>query len=146
MDLVYRGPAPRIPTFPHSGMGIVGIAWILALAHGDPWLAGATAFVVTALYLARRRFDPRTSTNVAALRLGIGVALPLVLMMSGDGLAVRWATVTAAIFGLALDRAELYASLRFLDPELQISRDMESLADRLHRYPGALEGGHSHER
>jgi len=83
-----------------------------------------TAVLQFVLYLARRDHPVPGRRMTAAIRIGIGLALPLVVLTT-EAFPPAVALI-GAIIGELIDRAEFYATLRFLTPSHQINRDLDS--------------------
>jgi len=122
MDMVYRVPGQTVRAVPHSAMATLTAAYYLGLLLSLPTLALPAAAVKLALYLVRRRRFARWGTTLAAVRVGVGLVLPCSLVFV-DGLA-PWLVVAPAVVGELIDRAEFYAGLEFLTPDIQVSRDL----------------------
>ena len=58
----------------------------------------------------------------AAVRIGLGLALPAVVLATATALPV--VALIGAIIGELIDRAEFYATLRFLTPSHQLDADL----------------------
>jgi hypothetical protein len=122
MDMVYRVRGQSTPALPHSAMATTTAALYLGLMLAAPALAIPAAGLKLALYLLRRRR--------AAGPAGIGLAvvrvaaliMPCLLLLGGG--APPWLLLALAVPGELLDRAEFYAGLEFLTPQIQIGRDL----------------------
>ena len=64
---------------------------------------------------------------MGAIRIGIGLALPLVVLATATAPPV--VALIGAIIGEFVDRAEFYATLRFLTPSHQIDADLGNARD-----------------
>jgi DMSO reductase anchor subunit len=127
MDMVYRVRGQRVTAVPHSAMATLSSVLVVGLFVASwPLILGAmTAKAV--LYGLRRLGTARSSLKINALlpvyRVSLGfVVPPVVWMVVVDPLHPL--AVAALAAAEILDRAEFYAELRFLDPELQILRDL----------------------
>ena len=122
MDLVYRVPGQKVQPVPHSAMATLTAAFYVGLLLEAPALALPAAAVKLALSILRgERFSIRW-TPLAVVRVGVGLVLPCCLLFVG-GLS-PWLLVAPAVLGELIDRAEFYAGLEFLTPEIQIDRDL----------------------
>lgn len=118
VDMVYRIRRQEHPVVPHSAMATLTTLLVASILSELIWLAVGLGVVKTGLYLWRaRRF--RDVGVRAVVRLG-ALAAGLVLLWSGHP-APGWFVLAV---GEVIDRAELYAELRFLDPTLQVQRDL----------------------
>ena len=122
MDMVYRVPGQAVAAVPHSAMATLGAAYYVGLLLAAPELALPAALAKLILYLIRGSRTPL----LAALRIGLGILLPCILLVLGATTLVF--LLGAAFIGEAIDRAEFYASLQFLTPSRQIERDLSRAA------------------
>jgi len=74
------------------------------------------------LYLARRDHPVPGGRMTVAVRIGIGLALPVGVL--GTSAFPPIVALISAIIGEVIDRAEFYAALRFLTPSHQIDADL----------------------
>jgi Fe-S-cluster-containing dehydrogenase component/DMSO reductase anchor subunit len=119
VDMVYRVRQQEHPVVPHSGMASLTAVLIGGVVADLGWLVAGTVLLKAGLYVWRSwRF--RDLGARALLRLAVLAAGP-VLLLSGAPV-LGWLLLG---IGELIDRAELYAELRFLDPTLQIRRDLE---------------------
>jgi DMSO reductase anchor subunit len=125
MDMVYRVPGQPALTVPHSSMATLTAAFYIGLLLDAPILFWPTATLKLALYLARRDHPTPGSRMAAAIRIGIGLVLPPLVLATGT--APPAVAMIGAILGELIDRAEFYAGLRFLTPSSQIDRDLAEL-------------------
>jgi len=127
MDMVYRVPGQPAATVPHSAMAILTAAYYIGLLVDAPMLFWPTAALKLALYLARRDHPEPGDRLAAAVRIGIGLVLPVAILATG---AVPPAiALIAAICGELVDRAEFYGTLRFLTPSHQLDRDLDNASE-----------------
>jgi len=124
MDMVYRVPGQPAATVPHSAMATLTAAYYIGLLIDAPMLFWPTAALKLALYLARRDHPKPGERLAAAVRIGIGLVLPVVILATGA--APPAIALIAAICGELVDRAEFYATLRFLTPSHQLDRDLDN--------------------
>lgn len=124
MDMVYRVPGQSPSTVPHSAMATLTAAFYLGLWLADPAVVLPAAALKLALYVLRHRPFAAEYFPLAAVRVGAGLALPVFALFTG-GLPT-WIAIAMAALGELIDRAEFYAGLRFLTPEIQASRDLSS--------------------
>jgi hypothetical protein len=124
MDMVYRVPGQTEIAVPHSAMATVTAGFYLGLLLTAPALAIPAAAVKGSLYLARRRRFERVGAELAGMRVVLGLLAP-VAMLFVPGQPV-WAIFGLAALGELIDRAEFYAGLEFLTPDLQVRRDLQS--------------------
>jgi DMSO reductase anchor subunit len=122
MDMVYRVPGQPAATVPHSAMATLTAAYYIGLLIDAPMLFWPTAVLKLALYLARRDHPRPGDRLAAAVRIGIGLVLPVVILATGT--APPGVALISAVLGELVDRAEFYANLRFLTPSHQIERDL----------------------
>jgi len=122
MDMVYRVPGQAVASVPHSAMATLGAAYYVGLLLAAPELALPAALAKLILYLCRGSRTPL----LAALRIGLGILLPCILLILGPATPVF--LLGAAFIGEAIDRAEFYAGLQFLTPSRQIERDLSRAA------------------
>ena len=124
MDMVYRVPGQPAATVPHSAMATLTAAFYIGILLDSPMLFWPTATLKLVLYLARRNHPAQGGRMTAAVRIGIGFALPLVVLTTSAAPPV--VALIGAIIGELIDRAEFYATLRFLTPSHQINADLDS--------------------
>jgi len=125
MDMVYRVPGQPALTVPHSAMATLTAAFFIGLLLDAPILFWPTATLKLALYLARRDHPTPGGRMAAAVRIGIGLVLPLLVLAAPT--APPAIALIGAILGELIDRAEFYAGLRFLTPSSQNDRDLAEL-------------------
>jgi DMSO reductase iron-sulfur subunit len=125
IDMVYRVPGQSEPAVPHSAMTTLTAAYLLGLLIGDPILALAAGSIKLVLYGVRlRRRNGRASLPV--LRIGAGLALPLVLWLLYPSIPVGL-LVAGPLLGELIDRVEFYSGLGFLSPQRQIDLDLSAM-------------------
>jgi len=124
MDMVYRVPGQPATTVPHSAMATLTGAFYIGILLDAPILLWPTAALKLVLYLARRDHPTQRGRMTAAVRIVIGLALPLIVLATSA--APPTVALIGAIIGELIDRAEFYANLRFLTPSHQIDRDLDS--------------------
>jgi hypothetical protein len=90
-----------------------------------PILFWPTAVLKLALYLARRDHPTPGGRLAAAVRIGIGLVLPVAILATGA--APPAVALIGAILGELIDRAEFYATLRFLTPSHQLDHDLDNV-------------------
>jgi len=125
IDRVYdvaRGPG-GLPV--HSAETIVAAPFLLALFAGA-WLPALGLGAGRALLYAYRKAAGRRAGRVtpllpAVLRVGVGLALPVLLV--GRAGPTAWALLAAAV-GEVLDRGEYYAELEIPTPARQVRQDL----------------------
>ncbi len=122
MDMVYRVPGTTMPAVPHSAMATLTAAYFLGLLLAAPVLAIPAAIAKLGLYLVRRERLETTGAPLSVIRVVIGIVLPSALLIAGGW--PPWLLVALAAAGELIDRAEFYAGLEFLTPEIQIDRDL----------------------
>jgi hypothetical protein len=122
MDMVYRVPGTTVPAVPHSAMATLTAAFYLGLLLDAPVLAVPAAITKLALYLVRRERLATIGGLLAAVRVVVGLVLPSAFLVAGGW--PPWLLVGMAAIGELIDRAEFYAGLKFLTPEIQINRDL----------------------
>jgi len=124
MDMVYRVPGQPVTTLPHSAMATLTAAFYIGLLIGEPTLFWPTATLKLVLYLARGDHPGPGARSAAAIRIGIGLVLPALVLTTGAvPLSVA---LVGAVGGELIDRAEFYATLRFLTPSQQLTRDLDN--------------------
>ena len=122
MDMVYRVRGQSTPAVPHSAMATVTAAFYLGLLLTSPALAVPAAGLKLALHvLRRRRAAGPASIGLDVVRLA-ALILPCLLLVGGG--TPPWLLLALAVPGELLDRAEFYAGLEFLTPQIQIGRDL----------------------
>ena len=124
MDMVYRVPGQPAATVPHSAMATLTAAYYLGLLIDAPMLFWPTAALKLALYLARGDHPTPGDRLAAAVRIGIGLVLPVVILATGT--APPGVALISAVLGELVDRAEFYATLRFLTPSHQLDGDLDN--------------------
>ena len=122
MDMVYRVPGSTVLAVPHSAMATLTGALYLGLFLVAPVLALPAAVAKVGLYLLRRDRLAGIGGLLAVVRVVVGLVLPSALLVAGGW--PPWLLVAAAAVGELIDRAEFYAGLEFLTPEIQIARDL----------------------
>ena len=122
MDMVYRVPGTTVPAVPHSAMATLTAGYYLGLLLGAPVLAVPAAIAKLGLYLVRRERLAGIGGLLAVVRVVVGLVLPSALLVAAGW--PPWLLVAAAAVGELIDRAEFYAGLEFLTPEIQIHRDL----------------------
>ena len=122
MDMVYRVPGSTVLAVPHSAMATLTAAFYLGLMLVAPVLAVPAAIAKSGLYLVRRERLTGSGGLLAVVRVVVGLVLPSALLVAGGW--PPWLLVAAAAVGELIDRAEFYAGLEFLTPEIQIRRDL----------------------
>lgn len=122
MDMVYRVPGQPAATVPHSAMATLTATYYIGLLMDAPMLFWPTAALKLALYLARRDHPKPGGRLAAAVRVGIGLVLPVAILATGT--APPGVALISAIIGELIDRAEFYATLRFLTPSCQLDADL----------------------
>jgi len=122
MDMVYRVPGQPAATVPHSAMATLTAAYYIGLLMDAPMLFWPSAVLKLALYLARRDHPKPGNRLAAAIRIGIGLVLPVAILATGT--APQGVALFSAILGELVDRAEFYATLRFLTPSRQLDGDL----------------------
>ncbi len=122
MDMVYRVPGQSVPAVPHSAMATLTVAYYLGLLLALPSLALPAAVAKLGLYLLRRERFAGFGGVLAVIRCSLGLVLPSALLIAGGW--SPWLLVALAAVGELIDRAEFYAGLEFLTPEIQIARDL----------------------
>jgi Fe-S-cluster-containing dehydrogenase component/DMSO reductase anchor subunit len=125
MDMVYRVPGQPAATVPHSAMATLTAAFYIGLLIDAPMLFWPTAVLKLALYLARREHPTLGGRLAAAVRIGIGLVLPVAILATGA--APPAVALIGAILGELIDRAEFYATLRFLTPSHQLDHDLATV-------------------
>lgn len=130
MDMVYKVRGQQVRAVPHSAMASLTFALAMGVLI-DSWSLTMGALMLKAiLYAVRRAAAPGNRVSgargmVVVYRTGIGVVLPIVVWgMTGQ--LTHTMAVIALLVGEIVDRAEFYAELRFLEPNLQIERDLRS--------------------
>ncbi len=121
MDMVYRVPGTTVPAVPHSAMATLTAAYFLGLLLAAPVLAIPAAIAKLGLYLARRDRPTVIGFPLSLIRLFCLIAPSLMLVIGGWP---PWLLAALAAAGELIDRAEFYAGLEFLTPEIQIHRDL----------------------
>jgi len=124
MDMVYRVRGQPAATVPHSAMATLTAAFYIGILLDTPMLLWPTAALKLVLFLARNDHPAPGGRVLTALRIGIGLALPLVVLATSAAPPV--VALIGAIIGELIDRAEFYATLRFLTPSHQIDRDLDN--------------------
>jgi Fe-S-cluster-containing dehydrogenase component/DMSO reductase anchor subunit len=127
MDMVYRVPGQPAATVPHSAMATLTAAFYIGILLDAPMLFWPTAVLKLALYLVRRDHPKPGARLTAAIRIGVGLALPLVILATSTAPPV--VALIGAILGELVDRAEFYATLRFLTPSCQLDADLGNAED-----------------
>jgi len=122
MDMVYRVPGQPAATVPNSAMATLTAAFYIGILLDAPMLFWPTAVLKLVLFLARNDHPAPGRRVLTALRIGIGLVLPLVVLATSAAPPV--VALIGAIIGELIDRAEFYATLRFLTPSHQIDRDL----------------------
>jgi Fe-S-cluster-containing dehydrogenase component/DMSO reductase anchor subunit len=122
MDMVYRVPGQPVLTIPHSAMAMLSIAFYIGILTANPVLLWPTGVLKLVLYLARRDRPTPGGSLLAPIRIGVGLLPALTLAATGEIAVV--AALVGAVIGELIDRAEFYASLRFLTPGRQIDHDV----------------------
>jgi hypothetical protein len=122
MDMVYRVPCSTVLAVPHSAMATLTAVFYLGLMLVAPVLAVPAAIAKSGLYLVRRERLTGSGGLLAVVRVVVGLVLPSALLVAGGW--PPWLLVAAAAVGELIDRAEFYAGLEFLTPEIQIRRDL----------------------
>jgi DMSO reductase anchor subunit len=122
MDMVYRVPGTMVPAVPHSAMATLTAGYYLGLLLGAPVLAVPATIAKLGLYLVRCERLTGIGGLLAVVRVVVGLVLPSALLVAGGW--PPWLLVAAAAAGELIDRAEFYAGLEFLTPEIQIHRDL----------------------
>jgi Fe-S-cluster-containing dehydrogenase component/DMSO reductase anchor subunit len=124
MDLVYRARGQEVAAVPHSAMATLTAAYLTAVLAGHVNLALVLALAKTVLYQLRKmRGQGVPAWQVSAVRLGLGMLLPLVAWPTGATAPPAW-ILALVLAGELLDRAEFYAELAFLTPQRQAARDL----------------------
>ena len=125
IDMVYRIPGLRVPTVPHSAMTTLTAAFLVGLLVRSPWVALPAAVVKLVLYLSRPGNRGSGKRALSTLRVGLGLAAPVVVWVTGsDSMALL---LTGPLLGEIVDRAQFYEELDFLTPQMQIERDLSTL-------------------
>jgi Fe-S-cluster-containing dehydrogenase component/DMSO reductase anchor subunit len=122
MDMVYRVPGTTVPAVPHSAMATLTAAFYLGLLLPAPALALPAALAKLGLYLVPRERLVGIGRLLAVVRVVVGLVLPSALLVAGGW--PPWLLVATAAVGELIDRAEFYAGLEFLTPDIQIRRDL----------------------
>ena len=124
VDMVYRVRHQEHPVVPHSAMATLTAVFIAVVLAGEVWAVVPIVGAKAGLYIWRAaRFRD----------LGWRVVLRLMLLGAGPTLVLTGSPVVGWLalgVGELIDRAELYAELRFLDPTLQAQRDLERLTNQ----------------
>ena len=109
---------------PLSIMAIGGVAAAVVMSLGSSLvlLVWPAAVLKLVWYLARRERPVPGGSWLAPIRIGVGLLPALSLAVTG-AVAIS-AALIGAVIGELIDRAEFYASLRFLTPTHQIRRDL----------------------
>ena len=124
MDMVYRARGQEVAAVPHSAMATLTALYLTAVLLGKVDLAIVLALAKTVLYQLRKmRGQGVPSWQVSAVRLGLGMLLPLVAWPAGTTAPPVW-ILALVLLGELLDRAEFYAELAFLTPHRQAARDL----------------------
>ena len=127
IDSVYRVTLPRRPWF-HSGQVLWSGLLLVGIAVGLPWLFVPTGLLIGTGYVARKRGAASSGRSMrgglAAVRLGVGLVLPLVLWiaMPAGGIGA-WLALAGLLIGAAVDRSELYLELEISSPARQMHLD-----------------------
>ena len=127
-DMVYRVHGQEGTTVPHSAATSLTAVLLLGLLTGQMLLAAAAGGLKLVLYLVRtvapgRRPGPRA---LAAARVVAGLVVPTAVW-TATGNPLHPLLVTGVLVGEMIDRCQFYAELHFLDPDLQIERDLRAL-------------------
>lgn len=122
MDMVYRVPGNTVPAVPHSAMATLTAAFYLGLLLTAPELALPAAFAKLGLYFVRRERLAGSGVPLSSIRVVVGLLAPSALLVVGAWPV--WLLFAMAAIGELIDRAEFYAGLEFLTPNLQIDRDL----------------------
>jgi hypothetical protein len=122
MDMVYRVRGQPFLTVPHSAMALLSVTLYTGILTGNSVLVVPVATVKLVLYLARRERAAPGGSILAPIRIGVGILPALALGITGT-VSVEVAML-GAVIGELIDRAEFYASLRFLTPTHQIDVDL----------------------
>ena len=122
MDMVYRVRGQTTSALPHSATATTTAAFYLGLLMTSPALAVPVAGLKLTLYLLRRTRDTGPAgIGLDAVRLA-ALILPCLLLIGGG--VPPWLLLALAVPGELVDRAEFYAGLEFLTPQIQIGRDL----------------------
>ncbi|MCP4898697.1 MAG: hypothetical protein GY906_17140 [bacterium] len=128
MDMVYQVRGQRIRAVPHSAMATLSFVLVIGVLTASWPLVFAAIGVKAILYGLRRVHGPREGWIMRSFlpihRVGVGFVVPLVVWGVTAQLLHPMA-ILALVVGEVLDRAEFYAELQFLEPNLQIERDLK---------------------
>jgi DMSO reductase anchor subunit len=132
IDMVYRSRGQLVTLHPHSAMVSLTAPLLAAALLDLPRVAALALAVKLALYLARKLIHRGTRAVAGPLTSGVRLAA-----MAAAGSACLAAgscasplALVSLLIGEGIDRAELYAELRFPDPPLQLARDLRRVLER----------------
>jgi len=128
MDMVYRVLGQPTATVPHSAMATLTATFYIGILLDAPMLLWPTAALKLVLYLARRDHPAPRGWITGAVRIVIGLVLPVAILATGT--APPGVALIGVIIGELIDRAEFYATLRFLTPSHQINVDLRGQNQR----------------
>jgi Fe-S-cluster-containing dehydrogenase component len=124
VDMVYRVRGQAVAAIPHSAMATLTWALLTAALTGAAGATALVAIVKVVLYQQRKvRGLGVRSWQVSAVRLVVGLLVPLVLWPPGGG-PLPLPLLICLFAGELIDRAELYAELAFVTPRRQAARDL----------------------
>ena len=123
IDMVYRVRGQDIPMFGHSAMTLFSASFLVAILTRAALPLLVIGVFRAVIYSARGRRGPWAMFRITGL-----VILPALLWVV-DSVAGQTIVITLIAIAELRDRAELYAELRFLSPQLQVENDLE-LANR----------------
>jgi DMSO reductase anchor subunit len=127
LDRVYVAVARERRSRGDDAAALTSAAYLAGVLAMQPWLALPAALARLATFMERsglRSEPPRPGERALALaRVGLGLALPLGLVLTSGRSALPLA-VAAAIVGEWLDRAHFYGSLEVVTPRARMASDL----------------------
>jgi Fe-S-cluster-containing dehydrogenase component/DMSO reductase anchor subunit len=127
MDRVYVAVARETRPRGDDTAALLSAAYLAGIVAMQPWLAlpaGLARLGALAERLGARNAPARPSAwALVAARVGVGLALPLTLVLTSARAALPLG-VLAALAGELVDRAWLYESLEVVTPRSRMARDL----------------------
>jgi Fe-S-cluster-containing dehydrogenase component len=127
IDRVYVVMAREKRSRGDDAAALASAAYLAGILAAQPWLALPAGLARLAAFMGRLTFRRAPAGPgawaLAAFRVGIGLALPLTLVLT-SGRAALPLTVAAAIAGELVDRAHFYASLDVVTPRGRMAGDL----------------------
>ncbi len=125
VDMVYAVPGVE-PAFPHPALATLAGPFLAAVLVGA-WPAAAGAAAVKGALLAFGPPSLRPHRLLTALRIALGLVLPLLLWAASGGPPGVLVVVLVAV-GEIVDRAAFYAALRFPSPDAAAAAALRALS------------------